>query len=571
MHQHRPEPAGPRLESGPGAPCGRDSSAPPAVPSEACGPWTLFSVDEDFEDEDFLSAVEDAENQLAGAPPGPAGHLQPVSPSLQAPSPSPPALHPSAALAAQCPPALRLCPAAPDVPRAIRDPPRPHLTSSNWMGSQRTEGTWGALAKDDLDEVLASLELGLGAGARGPAPAKRARVLDLSELTSRPVAALPLQDPPAPTGPQRTPRPLLRPGATWAGATPPGQLPRPLGTSSGGPCHGSPLPPPLACAGSKPRPAGLQAPGACAPATPGTGRAASPRLPPAPRAPAASPVGTPRGPHFSLQTPVVTNHLLQLVTAATRTPAYTRTRRFPGPAGLLPQHGGKNPEEIVVSTPQTPAHGALAKLRVEATVTSSQALAEEDFGRGPWLAMKAALGLDEGDPACFLHTCSVAMVLRKAALKQLPGNKVPTMAVLVKSLTRSTVDASVVLRDPTGEMQGTVHRALLEARRGALRPGAVLLLRQVGVFSPSPRNHYLNVTPSNLVHVYSPDSGGQGLLGPPQPVPQGPGSPRGRRQADVAPEEEGPDADDLDGLLSELPEDLFSGGGGSGQADAGLP
>ncbi|XP_005394577.1 PREDICTED: uncharacterized protein C17orf53 homolog isoform X2 [Chinchilla lanigera] len=413
MHQHRPEPAGPRLESGPGAPCGRDSSAPPAVPSEACGPWTLFSVDEDFEDEDFLSAVEDAENQLAGAPPGPAGHLQPVSPSLQAPSPSPPALHPSAALAAQCPPALRLCPAAPDVPRAIRDPPRPHLTSSNWMGSQRTEGTWGALAKDDLDEVLASLELGLGAGARGPAPAKRARVLDLSELTSRPVAALPLQDPPAPTGPQRTPRPLLRPGATWAGATPPGQLPRPLGTSSGGPCHGSPLPPPLACAGSKPRPAGLQAPGACAPATPGTGRAASPRLPPAPRAPAASPVGTPRGPHFSLQTPVVTNHLLQLVTAATRTPAYTRTRRFPGPAGLLPQHGGKNPEEIVVSTPQTPAHGALAKLRVEATVTSSQALAEEDFGRGPWLAMKAALGLDEGDPACFLHTCSVAMVLRK--------------------------------------------------------------------------------------------------------------------------------------------------------------
>lgn len=301
-----------------------------------------------------------------------------------------------------------------------------------------------------------------------------------------------------------------------------------------------------------------------------------------PCTPVPSPSNTPRGPRSSLQMPVVTNHLVQLVTASTRVPACARTRRFPGPAGLLPQqHGGKNLEEIVVCTPLTPAHGALAKLRTEASIASSRALAaEEDFGRGPWLAMKTALGLDDSDPACFLHTCSVAMVLRKAALKQLPGNKVPTMAVLVKSLTRSTVDASVVLRDPTGEMQGTVHRALLEARQGELRPGAVLLLRQVGVFSPSVRNHYLNVTPSNLVHIYSPDSGDRDLLGPPEPIPGGPGSPQGRLQLGVAvqrgwgrgptaPEEAAPDTDDLDGLLRELPEDLFDDSCGSGHPAAG--
>lgn len=38
---------------------------------------------------------------------------------------------------------------------------------------------------------------------------------------------------------------------------------------------------------------------------------------------------------------------------------------------------------------------------------------EEDFGRGPWLTMKSALGLDEGDPTCFLYTYSIVMVLRK--------------------------------------------------------------------------------------------------------------------------------------------------------------
>ena len=41
---------------------------------------------------------------------------------------------------------------------------------------------------------------------------------------------------------------------------------------------------------------------------------------------------------------------------------------------------------------------------------------EEDFGRGPWLAMKSALGLDERDPTCFLCAYSIVMVLRKVRI-----------------------------------------------------------------------------------------------------------------------------------------------------------
>lgn len=173
----------------------------------------------------------------------------------------------------------------------------------------------------------------------------------------------------------------------------------------------------------------------------------------------------------------------------------------------------------MVSTPQTPTHGALAKFQTE-IATSSQGSVEEDFGQGPWLTMKSALGLDEGDPTCFLYTYSIVMVLRKAALKQLPRNKVPNMAVMIKSLTRSTMDASVVFKDPTGEMLGTVHRVLLETHQSELRPGSVLLLKQIGVFSPSLRNHYLNVTPNNLVHIYSLDSGDGDFLETPQPLPK---------------------------------------------------
>ncbi|XP_067231722.1 homologous recombination OB-fold protein isoform X2 [Chanodichthys erythropterus] len=213
-----------------------------------------------------------------------------------------------------------------------------------------------------------------------------------------------------------------------------------------------------------------------------------------------------------LNTPVLTNHLVQLVSAANKTPQRpqscmmpAKARRFPGPAGALPQQvSGRILDDIVVSVPQTPAHGAVARLKSE-QVSSSQVSEDDEFSRGPWAVMKSEMGLDEKNPSCFLNSYSVVMVFRKAALRQLTKNKVPNMAVVLKSITHTHADAKAVFRDPTGEMQGTVHRRLVEDRQGELKTGAVLLLKQVGVFSPSHRNHYLNVTPNNLLKIYPPD------------------------------------------------------------------
>uniref|UniRef100_A0A672SGA3 Si:dkey-260c8.8 n=1 Tax=Sinocyclocheilus grahami TaxID=75366 RepID=A0A672SGA3_SINGR len=226
-----------------------------------------------------------------------------------------------------------------------------------------------------------------------------------------------------------------------------------------------------------------------------------------------------------LNTPVLTNHLVQLVSAANKTPQRpqscmmpAKARRFAGPAGALPiQVSGRSLVDIVVSVPQTPAHGAVARLR-------SNVSEEEEFSRGPWAVMKTEMGLDEKNPSCFLYSYSVVMAVlqlmlfllfscfslvlicdlqlshtHQAALRQLAKNKV------LKSITHTQADAKAVFRDPTGEMQGTVHRRLVEKRLGELKTGAVLLLKQVGVFSPSHRNHYLNVTPNNLLRIYPPD------------------------------------------------------------------
>ncbi|KAM4530239.1 homologous recombination OB-fold protein isoform 2-T2 [Odontesthes bonariensis] len=255
--------------------------------------------------------------------------------------------------------------------------------------------------------------------------------------------------------------------------------------------------------------------------------------------PAPSPSGSSStlSPH-PLHTPVFTNRLVQLVSASNKLPKkrprsdshQPRTRRFPGPAGLLPQQPqGQNLDEIVVSVPQTPAHGVVARLPSQGSSSQTE---EDEFSSGAWAAMKAEMGLDERNPSCFLRTSSVIMVLRRAALKQLARNKVPNMAVLLKSIIHTHADARAVFKDPTGEIQGTVHRQLLEDRVEELKVGSVLLLKQVGVFSPSHRNHYLNVTPNNLLRIYSPEGVGlSSTLLHPEPMLASPaGAPRALRE-----------------------------------------
>ncbi|KAM8824478.1 LOW QUALITY PROTEIN: homologous recombination OB-fold protein [Synchiropus picturatus] len=294
-----------------------------------------------------------------------------------------------------------------------------------------------------------------------------------------------------------------------------------------------------------------------------------------------------------LNTPVLTNRLVQLVSASSRVtkkrpssePRPPRTRRFPGPAGLLPQQPqGQSLNDIIVSVPlPPPADGAVARIPSQDSASQTD---DEEFSGAAWAAMKAEMGLDERNPSCFLRSFSVIMVLRKAAFKQLENNKVPNMAVMLKSMVDTQADAKAVFRDPTGEIQGTVHRRLLEERAGELKPGVVLLLKQVGVFSPSHRNHYLNVTPNNLLRIYGAD--GVALTStplPPQilnPYTSGRCAGSGRQPVsrmqllfdeDEEEQAEGhvggadprpagnsgwDEDDDLDDLLGQLPDDTYS-------------
>ncbi|XP_072549683.1 homologous recombination OB-fold protein [Salminus brasiliensis] len=498
----------------------------------ACKTWSgLFSVGEDFDDEDLLEADW---THASGPPSASEPSAAPASAPLQEPATShthsfapstgsrdsssePGSIAPHSLPEPSTVKGLRsisnpnsscLSTSAPHTPAAslrvssavscLQPPPdQPKLPPAISSAAQQDDFDDWDVDLEELDESLFQKASGPQAGSAADtdsaSPVKRMRSSAVEETPV--VSSLRgfCSTTPAPGPPQsvfRNPCP-----STCSPRAPP--------QSPYQPCVRNPSP---ACRFSSPRPAR---------ASPECQRgAATPRAPQRhPESlfqaisPAPSQTHTPR----PLHTPVLTNHLVQLVSAASKTPQRPRsstgrskTRRFPGPAGALPQQiSRQNLDDIVVSVPQTPAHGAVARLRNE--VSSSQSSEEDEFSGGPWAAMKAEMGLDERNPSCFLHSYSIVMVLRKAALRQLAKNKVPNMAVVLKSILHTHADAKAVFRDPTGEIQGTLHRRLLEDRQGELKTGAVLLLKQVGVFSPSHRNHYLNVTPNNLLKIYPPD------------------------------------------------------------------
>jgi len=80
------------------------------------------------------------------------------------------------------------------------------------------------------------------------------------------------------------------------------------------------------------------------------------------------------------------------------------------------------------------------------------------------------------------------------------------LVALIKTLTPCETDAFVTLKDPFGDIPGTVHSKVLEGYSEDFGMGAVLVMQKVSVFNPSPRSHYLNITPDNIVRVFPANS-----------------------------------------------------------------
>ncbi|BFZ09029.1 hypothetical protein BsWGS_12068 [Bradybaena similaris] len=182
-------------------------------------------------------------------------------------------------------------------------------------------------------------------------------------------------------------------------------------------------------------------------------------------------------------------------------------RKFPGPAGILPPYSPSvvldtklpNSPDVVLQA-QSPKIGDLKDELQPSQLPWSQAVSDDIFKSPQWKALVADLG---NDSESLIAKFSIKSALFKASRKLLHRGKVPLIIGVIDSLEMQGSDASIVIRDPSGKMNGALHRDLFKDQSTALQIGSVLVLRQVSVISPSCRTHYLNITPGNVVLVYT--------------------------------------------------------------------
>ncbi|XP_022256691.1 uncharacterized protein LOC111089124 [Limulus polyphemus] len=152
-----------------------------------------------------------------------------------------------------------------------------------------------------------------------------------------------------------------------------------------------------------------------------------------------------------------------------------RKRKFPGPAGLLPNlQLGQSVLEFSALDSPVPEKSPVIPTAIE--LPNSQTV-EEEFTKVPWTNMLNDLEISESDPNSILNF-NISWIVRKARTKQLPNGKVPVLVVLIKEIDVKGAEASVTFRDRTGEIQGTIHRKLVEEYQMYLKPGCVLVLKQ---------------------------------------------------------------------------------------------
>lgn len=181
--------------------------------------------------------------------------------------------------------------------------------------------------------------------------------------------------------------------------------------------------------------------------------------------------------------------------------------RIPGPAGELMLSSARKKDATGQSSTLKSSQQAAQQTLPSPIITrgSDQAVSptdpaqDVDFYNGPWLTMLEHLQLPPFTPAqgnALRFKFSIEYVLQDGWRV-----KVPQLVVVIKSIATDT-NASVTLKDPTGEMQGTIHASVLDIHPNLIKRGAVLFLRQVSVFTPAPDSHYLNITDANIVHIF---------------------------------------------------------------------
>ncbi|XP_014607041.1 PREDICTED: uncharacterized protein LOC106788370 [Polistes canadensis] len=180
----------------------------------------------------------------------------------------------------------------------------------------------------------------------------------------------------------------------------------------------------------------------------------------------------------------------------------TLVRKFPGPAGLLPDFIDSstlstsdliNVEDSKDETVQDQKDNSLAKYCSQNTKSL--------FSEGAWQIMLNDL------PAEFLKNYQIAEIKKIASANQHQSIKIPFLAGIIESIDYSHENPPIILKDFTDQIEGTLHADIPAKYPGAFDKNVVILLQNVGLLCISGtfiiHKYHILISPSNLLAIYS--------------------------------------------------------------------
>ncbi|XP_045467992.1 uncharacterized protein LOC123676251 [Harmonia axyridis] len=169
-------------------------------------------------------------------------------------------------------------------------------------------------------------------------------------------------------------------------------------------------------------------------------------------------------------------------------------RRFPGPAGLLPE---RNPNNSVLESMDN---------------SSRRETKEEILSQNAYVSFNEILWnkmiLDyKAQEVLLPEKYNIQWIKSRMSMKKLINQKAPFLAAFVDIIRSHSIQnpiVNLILRDKTGTIQGTILHNLYEEHSGNLTVGSVIVLRDLGVLSIGSNNEpFLAITRNNLISIYS--------------------------------------------------------------------
>lgn len=126
---------------------------------------------------------------------------------------------------------------------------------------------------------------------------------------------------------------------------------------------------------------------------------------------------------------------------------------------------------------------------------------DADFQQGSWAKLSGDVGVPLGP---FLES-NVTFTRISKILSMCPKlQRIPAMLLFVKSLRLSEDGAFAVVKDPSGEMDASIHYSVIDEYKSDLIQGSSLIIRNACLLTVSSKRQILNIVLRNVISVQPP-------------------------------------------------------------------